>query len=430
MRTQHATTCPTHSIATYATTGRCCSRGDRYRLRLCLPTFPHPPPPPATTCPQFPISVAAVTSPLAASFTLMPSRANGAGGAHAYYITAKGANSSCYFDAENEPNVLDVRAHEVDVNDDPAVPPSAAYVVMAPFYDLETPKYEPTPNMERFSVLLDRHIQWHTALGFSKYLVYVRQADVIDFAEQRAVQFWGQRGVLHLVLWSEIQPVPHLPHFDQRVVYTHALLALTGANVYAALLDVDDYVVAPAAQSATAATGAPSGQLPRTFPELVRQCGPPGAVVPANLQLPRFHAAMRGFHRTAAEAEFWTARHTEPTHPLTRYSLVNRKRVSAPKSIVRPEFVHTAGIHTAQGRPGINATSAEPACACVLHLQQLLHPREAYSMTRSAMTRAGYAAEPKLEATLLSHAQTIDLNNVMHILPADHVLSDLGGGWF
>jgi hypothetical protein len=37
--------------------------------------------------------------------------------------------------------------------------PSDAYVVMAPFYDLQTPKYEPTPNMDRFAVLLDRHIQ-------------------------------------------------------------------------------------------------------------------------------------------------------------------------------------------------------------------------------------------------------------------------------
>jgi hypothetical protein len=70
--------------------------------------------------------------------------------------------------------------------------------------------------------------------------------------------------------------VPDLPHFDQRVVYTHALLALTGANVYAALLDVDDYVVSTTATSATT-KGAASGQLPRTFPELAQQCGPPGA---------------------------------------------------------------------------------------------------------------------------------------------------------
>lgn len=39
-------------------------------------------------------------------------------------------------------------------------------------------------------------------MGFSRYLLYVRQTDVIDLAEQRPVQYWTRKGVLVLVLWN------------------------------------------------------------------------------------------------------------------------------------------------------------------------------------------------------------------------------------
>lgn len=77
-------------------------------------------------------------------------------------------------------------------------------------------------------------------------------------------------------------------------------------------------------------------------------------------------------------------------HPLQRYSLVNRRRVPAPKSVVRPEFVHSSGIHTSQGLPGVNGTVPEPGCLCVLHLQRLLHARDAHSMSRTVMRCVGY----------------------------------------
>lgn len=44
-------------------------------------------------------------------------------------------------------------------------PPREAYVVMAPFYGLEDEAYRPTPNLERFAVLLDRHIQVSNVAG-------------------------------------------------------------------------------------------------------------------------------------------------------------------------------------------------------------------------------------------------------------------------
>lgn len=40
---------------------------------------------------------------------------------------------------------------------------------------------------------------------------------------------------------QEIKAVPkELPHFDQRIIYTHSLLAFTGHDVYLALIDVDE----------------------------------------------------------------------------------------------------------------------------------------------------------------------------------------------
>jgi hypothetical protein len=34
--------------------------------------------------------------------------------------------------------------------------------------------------------------------------------------------------------------VPILPHYDQRIVYSHAMLAFTGINVYLAMVTLDE----------------------------------------------------------------------------------------------------------------------------------------------------------------------------------------------
>ena len=61
------------------------------------------------------------------------------------------------------------------------------------------------------------------------------------------------------------------------------------------------------------------------------------AAMPINLHVTRYNSLARGFHRSAPESDFWLAQQGEVAHPLTRYSLVNRARPPAIKSIVRPE---------------------------------------------------------------------------------------------
>ena len=45
-------------------------------------------------------------------------------------------------------------------------------------------------------------LQWHVALGFSRYLVYMRALDIQDFSSLPAVRKWIRRGKLILVLWE------------------------------------------------------------------------------------------------------------------------------------------------------------------------------------------------------------------------------------
>ena len=49
--------------------------------------------------------------------------------------------------------------------------------------------------------------------------------------------------LIHLSCFSKTQAVPAnvlLPYYDQRIVYSHAMLAFTGLDVYLAMADLDE----------------------------------------------------------------------------------------------------------------------------------------------------------------------------------------------
>lgn len=99
-----------------------------------------------------------------------------------------------------------------DAGRDPKLTPKDAYIVMPPFVNMAS-------HMDKFATLLDRHIQWHKSLGFSRHVLYMRAADILIFSEINAVKHWTKRHQLLLVLW-ELFSTPRLstPYWDQ-VIY-------------------------------------------------------------------------------------------------------------------------------------------------------------------------------------------------------------------
>ena len=104
-----------------------------------------------------------------------------------------------------------------------------------------------------------------------------------------------------------------------------------------------------------------------SFHDIIRQCSreessasgsasPDAATVspvaaPVNLHVTRYNSLARGFYRARPEVELWVALKDEVAHPLTRYSLINRARPPAIKSVVWPE-VGAGGLVWCPSRDG------------------------------------------------------------------------------
>ena len=53
-------------------------------------------------------------------------------------------------------------------------------------------------------------------------------------------------GQLLIIAWEEVPPHELWEQrYDSRVVFSHAVLALTGMDVYQMVLDLDEYLVTP-----------------------------------------------------------------------------------------------------------------------------------------------------------------------------------------
>ena len=79
--------------------------------------------------------------------------------------------------------------------------PSAAYIVMNPVFwrkDVDKGRRD----LDALAAITDRHIQYHSAIGFTKHVVYVRNHDMDQFAGHPRIKKWIRSGLVMLVLWE------------------------------------------------------------------------------------------------------------------------------------------------------------------------------------------------------------------------------------
>ena len=200
------------------------------------------------------------------------------GWTHRYNLTATGSSSSCLINPLQEPNVVDYAGAQV-----PPISSDAAkevWMVMSPFYNLP---------IEVMAVLLHHHLKYHTSIGVRKVVLYLRPETIFALAHHPRVAPWILSNHLLLVLWEKYPLRKDLPHFDQRLIFGHALLAFTGHSVLLAMVDLDEYLVSPQPQL--------QPNPPDDLMHLIKQCGQ----APDVLILDRYHAA----HRWVGSS--WTA---------------------------------------------------------------------------------------------------------------------------
>ena len=53
---------------------------------------------------------------------------------------------------------------------------------------------------------------------------------------------WAALGQLVMVSWDVVPSRPTLPFWDHRMTLSHSMLALTGLDVMAAMIDIDEFV--------------------------------------------------------------------------------------------------------------------------------------------------------------------------------------------
>ncbi|EFJ51536.1 hypothetical protein VOLCADRAFT_116413 [Volvox carteri f. nagariensis] len=215
----------------------------------------------------------------------------------------------------------------------PPPPPPLATSFTPPSYMVISPYFNLTPY--DFATLLCHHLEYHTALGIQKYLVYIEEGEEGLMADARLAAL-AAAGRLQLVRWRELpavklpgtdvrQPYAHqggvwdglvgttraasrtaklnhawhflshlnpstrfppslLTPFRRRDVcvrlrkilsYNHALLSLWHLAAVVAVADLDEYLLT---------------QRPMTLEQVVFSCSPPGRYPPGALWVPRRNA--------------------------------------------------------------------------------------------------------------------------------------------
>lgn len=75
-----------------------------------------------------------------------------------------------------------------------------------------------------------------------RYVAYTLPQDLQPLLLQPRILKWVSNGFLTLLKWDVVPQHPGKPLWDQRVVYTHAVLAFLGRNTYLLMSDLDEYV--------------------------------------------------------------------------------------------------------------------------------------------------------------------------------------------
>ncbi|GAX73331.1 hypothetical protein CEUSTIGMA_g785.t1 [Chlamydomonas eustigma] len=247
--------------------------------------------------------------------------------------------------------------------------PTEAVVVICPLWNVDW----------RVSVLVDRHIQYYAALGFTRYIIYTRPSDVEVLSALPHISKWLMHGMLILIRWSAVGEHDGLPYWDQRVVYNHAVLAHLGRLTYLAMVDIDEYLI-PLQPG-----------LANIF-QMVSACAPAAnSSSPAvNLQLPRFHVVANDWEdRFRAELPLWVPKEDgregediQELHPITKYTLVNQKYSPAIKSMVVPRYIGLFHIHIASTLKPYTSTAVNSSCMVLAHIRNLMAPRESLDLIK------------------------------------------------
>ncbi|KAK9868335.1 hypothetical protein WJX84_008957 [Apatococcus fuscideae] len=95
--------------------------------------------------------------------------------------------------------------------------------------------------------LMLKHMEYHVALGFSNYIVYVHGDYLKVMLEDSRVLACIQAGHLELIYWDVFggYDTPVWEYADQAIMYNHALLTMWGRNSRLAFLDLDEYLATP-----------------------------------------------------------------------------------------------------------------------------------------------------------------------------------------
>ena len=194
--------------------------------------------------------------------------------------------------------------------------------------------------MDKFATLVDRHIQWHKALGFTRHILYLRAADILIFSEINAIKYWVKNHHLLLVLW-ELFPTPSYktPYYDQRLVYNHAMLAFSNAPnpVWLANIKLDEYIMSFKPDL-------------HTFYDMAK-CSESKGFNPVSLQVPSYSAIRTnagGGQEASTDIGWWVSKALDPEtqHPILAYSTVSMSEPLG-QAIYRPDFAHTIHSHVA-----------------------------------------------------------------------------------
>eukprot|EP00798_Chlamydomonas_sp_ICE-L_P001751 gene1751-33160_t len=279
--------------------------------------------------------VGALTRPLNGLLEGLP---EGLGNMGDILLSSKASSNTCVLKALSEE---DPRGKHIQPNLHDSQAPANATIIMHPLYNLSS-------NVDAMAALLDKHIQFHRAMGFQHHMLYVRPGDMEAVSSHARLSKWIHNGHLLLYLWKEVPFFSERPYFDQRIVYNHALLAFSSQKVYLAMIDIDEYL-----------------------------CSPDGQ--PTAIKVQRYHTVVSNWNRTQPELPIWLPETPLKNHPILRYNVINTRRQPEVKSIVRPEYIRTFFIHHASSFSKFNTTraaSADAACMRLVHLKNLFKSRD------------------------------------------------------
>mmetsp|Transcript_12334 Transcript_12334/g.26633 ORF Transcript_12334/g.26633 Transcript_12334/m.26633 type:complete len:514 (+) Transcript_12334:286-1827(+) len=268
---------------------------------------------------------------------------------HEYDLNVDLDPRTCSFKPDSNLNLIDGRGVDIAPVKPGADIPRETFVVLRPLYNF-------TPSV--FGPLVQRHVEYYQSLGVSKHIIYLRKEMIPALLLMNAqVARLVAKGKIIIILWDELpQHEIWTRKYDQRVVYSHALLAFTGLDVYLMFVDLDEYLVTPRTDL----------QM-QPIQQIFKTC----AGHPAEMRVMRYNTLCKNCNHAAPEAHLWV-NPFRPDHPLNTYSLINYVMTPAARSIVNPNFMRNFYIHWGSVAAGYNTTYPPGKCMFFLHVAHLL----------------------------------------------------------